>query len=122
MDKILVGSPDKISLKMFTNFLLHCLGGEYEVGNMHYLMTPDNRGKFLEHMKGFKKTIILYYTRKGTGQEVIPEELVQNAEVAIWFDRYSVEPVILKDESRFKETLLDRWNKNIERLSKMDSI
>lgn len=120
MKKITVGSPDKLSLKMFTNFLLHCLGKDYEVGDMHYLMTPENQQKFAEHMNEFDKSILLYYSRKKTGPDHIPQILTEMSDVVVWFDRYSVEPKILKDEGGFRETLMDRWKMNIDRLSKLN--
>lgn len=119
MKVITVGSPDKISLKMFTNFLMHCLGRNYVVGDLHYLMTPENQENFTKEILKNEKVIFLYYARKKSKPEVMPQHLLGVSNVVLWFDRYSVDPVVLKDGG-FEKELAGRWKMNIERLAKMD--
>lgn len=118
---ILVSSPDKISMVSFSRFLRRAMGKDYEVGEMHNLMSEESVNLYVEDFtKKFPKGIISFYARKAINKDpesVIPDKLKEKADIIIWFDLYSTVPRVLKDPESNMKALIENWNEYIKRLS-----
>lgn len=119
--KVTIASPDKISLSLCTSYLKFCLGKEYHQGETHSLMTPEALKVYTEGcLKRSEKYIFSYYAKKKINAEplkVVPEILINNSDLVIWMNLYSMDWVILKDTSNQAPYYYDRWKKNIEKFN-----
>ena len=120
---VLVSSPDKISLASFIRHIRKCIGNEYFVGEMHNLMTPVSVNLYVNSfMKEYSKGIFSYYARKAVNVDpltYLPKILVHAAESVIWFNLYSMEPIVLKDKDDNMKVIIDDWKSYIEKLNNL---
>jgi hypothetical protein len=118
MDVISVVSPDKLSISMFTDFLMKFLGGGYRAGYLHYLMAPEAIDDYLKAFTAENpKAIMRFFANKKISDLSIacPQRLLEASSSVVWFPLYSTEPQLLKD-SGVVGALLDRWKANINRM------
>lgn len=120
MNKILIGSPDKISLNQFVKFLKRSLN-EYSIGVMHSLMSINSVRLFIdEFLKQHPKVIFTYYAKRKVNIDPLqcfPTYAQEIADVIIWFDLYSTEPKLVKDRYNIMKQTIDDWNKYIKSIS-----
>jgi hypothetical protein len=122
MKYVLVGSPDKISLSRFVSFLRHELGKDYEIGDMHSLMSEESKERFAEHFSQKNIKGIFSYYAKGvkatsTPVSVLPKKAVELSDVVIWFDLYSTTPVVVVDRNNLIGNTITKWGNYIDKLS-----
>ena len=101
MKFIVVASPDKISLSMYTDFLVHHLGGGYKSGYKHFLMTDESIATYLDEFVklGDKGLLRHFANRKIKDPSIaVPSIIQKNAQCIAWFSLYSTELLILKDD------------------------
>lgn len=123
MERILVASPDKISLKKFTDFFYRILSDDYKIGEMHSLMTLESIKEYLnKFLEISKKGIFTYYAKRKINVDpltVLPVCIQETMDIIIWFDLYSTEPKIIKN--KFNEKVIDsvikNWNDYVKSLS-----
>jgi len=121
---VLVASPDKISLVSFIRHIRKCIGDEYPTGEMHNLMTPESVSLYVNSfIKAYPKGIFSYYARKAVNVDpitYIPKVLVHAAESIVWFNLYSIEPVVLKDKDDNMKVIIDDWKIYIEKMNNLN--
>jgi len=107
---ITVASPDKISLSMYTEFLMRNLGGGYQIGYCHYLMTDEAISTYLDgFIKIHEKGLLRYYADKRSKKPAVPAKLVEASLSVVWFPLYATECIIVKDEGGVIAALGDKW-------------
>lgn len=118
---VLIGSPDKISLGMFSDFLTTVVR-PFPVADFHYLVSSDFLDSLVEEFlqENQEDALIRYYANKKIKQQSLPQKLINAAEIVVWLPRFSVQVEIVKDKDGFVEGLMPRWKMNIERLSKLE--
>lgn len=120
MNRILIGSPDKISLNQFVKFLKRSLN-EYSIGVIHSLMSMDSVRLYInEFLKQHPKAVFTYYAKRKVNIDPLlcfPTYAQEIADVVIWFDLYSLEPKVVKDRYNVMKQTIDDWNKYVISLS-----
>jgi len=121
MNYILIGSPDKISLTSFLQFLRNDIGKSYIIGDMHSLMSEEAKSLYVDSFcSKFPKGIISYYAKgalKVDPLTCLPGKAIERADVIVWFDLYATEPVVLKDTEGFLALTLAKWSAYIAKLN-----
>jgi hypothetical protein len=116
---ITIASPDKISLSMYTDFLMRNLGGGYRTGYSHYLMTDEGLSLYLnEFSKAHEKCLIRFYANKRLTDPAVavPAKLVEMSSSVVWLALYSTDAIIVKDEGGAIAALSDSWKATVTRL------
>lgn len=116
---ITVVSPDKISLSMYTEFLMRSLGGGYHTGYCHFLMTPENLDSYLNEFRvTYEKSLLRYFAdRKFKEPEgAVPSRLIADSSAVVWFPLYGTDAIIVKDEGGIIAALQDKWKEAVARL------
>jgi len=115
---ITVASPDKISLSMYTDFLMKNIGGGYQVGYSHYLMTVESVGLYLDEFSKIDKGILRYYANKKLKDPAgaIPSRLIEASSSVVWFHLYSTDAIIVKDEGGLIAVLGDLWKAHLVKI------
>lgn len=121
---VTIGSPDKISLGMFADFITS-VTHMFPVADMHYLVSmdviPDLIKEFLSNNS--KDALFRYYANKKIEGPSIPSIFQEVSDAVIWFPKFSVDPTIIKDSKEgFLNGLIPRWRNNIERFSKFEQM
>jgi len=112
-----VASPDKISLSMYTDFLMKNIGGGYQIGYCHYLMTDESISSYLGgFVKVYEKGLMRYYADKRSKAPAIPNMLIEASQSVVWFPLYATECIIVKDEGGFIAALADNWKATLKQL------
>jgi len=118
---LLIASPDKVSLNSFLKFIKTAVGKEYIIGNIHSLMSEEAKSTYIEDfIKKNEKGIFSYYARKIVTTEplkILPAKAIEVSNEIIWFDLYSITPIILKDTENFLPPIIVNWNKYMEKLN-----
>jgi len=118
---IVIGGPDKLSINSFINFIKRVVGVSYNIGNMHSLMTNESKELYVKDFKSkYPNGIIGYYAKRMINKDpkdCLPEIVKAEADLIIWFNLYSTDPIIVKDpgDSSLK-TIIDNWNQYIKKL------
>lgn len=120
---VTIGSPDKISLGMFADFLTS-VTRMFPVADMHYLVSMDIIPNIIEEFlsNNSNEAIFRYYANKKIDQPSIPSIFQEVSDSVIWFPKFSIDPTIIKDSDGFLTSLLPRWKVNIERFSKLEQV
>jgi hypothetical protein len=116
---IVIASPDRTSIGMFVDFYKSKIDRECPLGSIQYLISSDSLNIF---MKSFKekypeKGIISYYVKRKNEMDpskVIPNSLIEWADVVLWLDIYSVEIVVVKDKEHFYNINGNLWKNYIK--------
>jgi len=120
MSYILIGSPDKISMGAFLRHIRRYFP-DHQVGDLHSLMTPENINLYVKDFSiKFPNGIFTYYAKRSVSKDpktCLPEEVFKMADVIIWFDLYSNDPIVLKDSDGSLNVAIDNWNKYIQSIS-----
>lgn len=121
MNVILIGSPDKISLNQFTKFLKRS-HNEYIIGGMHSLMSSESAEVYMnDFLEKYPKAIFTYYAKRKVNVKdpltCFPGFLHRRADVVIWFELFSTEPKLLKDQYNVMKSVIEDWNKHIVNIS-----
>ena len=116
---VTIASQDKLSLYMASYFFIKMLGKEYFIAEMHSLMESDAISSFIEDsLKKTKNLIYCFYAKKsskGDSDTIIPQKLKDISNIVIWFNLYSTDPIIKKDEDKnFERLYLEKWKKHVE--------
>jgi hypothetical protein len=119
---ITIASSDKISIAMFLSFLRKNLGANTLLGEIHYLMTPEETEKYIEGILSNKssKVVFTYYVKKRYGTvppKSVPEKLMSISNAVVWFDLYGTQYTLLKDDMNFDNLFKDTWEKSVKQLS-----
>ena len=117
MNVVLIGSPDKVALSNFVKFLKKSLG-EYSLGGLHSLMSPDSVQQYMDNfLEQYPKAIFTYYAKRKINVAdplaVFPTYAHEKADVVIWFDLYSIEPRLVKDRFDVMKLAIDNWKKSV---------
>lgn len=122
MNIISVVSPDKVSISSFLSFMKYCLGGDYILGEIHHLMSPEAITEYIEGLLTIKNKILFsYYCPKSLTNadpmKVVPVRLYEVSDLVVWMGLYSMDWKIIKDVPGNSGALLDRWKANLSRMS-----
>ena len=121
LNYILIGSPDKLSLNSFIRFMKRAVGKDFIIGDMHSLMSDESKNLYIEDfIKKNPRGIFSYYAKGVKSSDplkCLPEKAINESDVAVWFDLYSTEPIVLKDKENFLAPIIQNWNKYIETLN-----
>jgi hypothetical protein len=120
---ITVISPDKTSLSMFYNFCTTVIDNKVvQVLDFNCLYDKDYQEKFYQDLskKDTDSTLwlIKYKTKVKTKIDSLPACIKDYSYSVIKFDMYSLHADFIKVEDAYMKALLDRWEKNIERMNK----
>ena len=123
MKYVLVGSSDKISLSRFVSFLRNELGKDYKIGDMHSLMSEEAKELFAEDFSQKNiKGIFAYYAKgvkaTNTPASILPKKAAELSDVVIWFDLYSITPVVVIDKNNLMGNTITKWGSYIDKLSR----
>jgi hypothetical protein len=122
MKYILVGSPDKMMLSSFIKYLLKTLDSDYTVGELHYLMSEEAKSTYIEDFSIKNPNgIFSYYVRRPIQDKtdpikLLPEKALTLSDVAVWFDLFATEPILIKDINNIMAPILEQWKTYITRL------
>jgi hypothetical protein len=116
MKKITIASPDKISIKSFISYIKFTVGSQYQVIELHHLMTPESIEMAIESLNPDKEYLISYYSNKKTQKENIPAKITEISDFLVWMDLYSNEWVILKDPTEKGKSYKIRWDMNMKKM------
>lgn len=122
MEIATVVSPDRVSISAFLSFMRHCLGRDYVLGEIHYLMSPEEVAKYIEGLMGIKEKILFsYYCSKNLTNAdpmtVIPIRLLEVSNFVVWMGLYSMDWTIIKDVPGESGPLQERWKANLSKMS-----
>jgi len=89
----------------------------------HYLVAEDTLSTYIdEFVSENPEGIIRYYAARKATEQSIPAKLIDTSDAVVWFPKFSVEPVVVKDtEDGFLGSLLPRWQQNVKRLSDLEA-
>lgn len=116
---IVVAGADRMPLNGFIKYFRDIFGPKWPTGNMHSLMSAESCGDFLSgFMSKFDKGLLAYYARRKINIPdpllIIPESIKAKADMILWFELYSTEPVVLKDmNAGFTSWLMSGWKKRL---------
>lgn len=123
MKRITISGPDKVSLATFMDFLKFCLGSAYVPVMLHSLMSKECINNLIENAIAETENLIFsYYAKRRINvdpMKVIPEKLLEVSEAVIWFDLYSVDFKLIKDDVGFEAAYKERWKQNIARIDNL---
>jgi hypothetical protein len=96
-------------------------GKDYLVGRMHNLMTEESLNQYLDGCLEKSKNLLLsYYARKqikADPKSVTPGRIMEMSDLVVWFNLFSVDWAVLKDNDNFQDRYRDLWKTFIDRLS-----
>lgn len=120
-DVVLIAGADKLSIYAFARVVGSTLTSSHALGlPMHSYMTPgDCEAYFKEWSSRKPKSVLTYYARKKNNFPeplmLLPNSLVDGSGLIVWFDLYSMEPRVLKDECpEFTAWLLAGWKNRVK--------
>lgn len=114
---ITVASPDKLSISMFLSFMQFCLGKEHKPAMTQSLWASEAITTFInETLEKSDKILFSYYAKGKKDLKLIPEKFLEVSDVVIWMDLYSMNWVIVKNNSSQTPVWEDRWKKNIAKM------
>jgi hypothetical protein len=119
---LLICSPDKISIGMFMEFYRNHIEKGCPIGSLQYLISTEGIQKFIESFSSQypESGIVSYYVKNKINitepLSIIPKELVEWADVVLWFDLYATEMVSLKDTQHFMNINGNLWKRHIEKM------
>lgn len=120
---VTVASPDKISISMFLSYMKFCLGKDYMIGMIQSIWSKESIDQYAEdYLKKTDKLLFSYYVKTKVGGsnedliKMIPEKLVAASDLVVWINLLSTDWVVLKDLNNQAPALIDRWNKNINKM------
>lgn len=115
-----VVSPDKVSISMFLSFMSGIQEG-YLVGRLHNLMSAEAVDQYLDGCLEKNKNLLLsYYARKqikADPKSVVPGRIMGMSDLVVWFNLFSVDWIVLKDNDNFQDRYSGLWKTFIDRLS-----
>ena len=121
MSYILVGSPDKISPPSFIRLFLRPHFPDYEIGEMHSLMSEESMNLYVSDFTSKFPDGIFYYYAKGVANKdpmtCLPKAAIEKSDAIVWFDLYATDPKVLKDPDGKLNTVIEEWKKHIQKLS-----
>jgi hypothetical protein len=122
MKTVTVVSPDKVSIAAFLSFMRFYLGGEYILGEVHHLMSPEEATQYVNDLLGLSEKILFsYYCSKTVINpdpvKIMPVRLCEISDLVVWMGLYSMDWTIIKDVPGGSGALLDRWKANLSRMS-----
>jgi hypothetical protein len=122
MSYILVGSPDKISFPAFIRFMRPYYNG-YEIGEMHSLMSEESINLYvLDFISKFPDGIFSYFAKGAVNKDpmiCLPKAAFEKANAVIWFDLYSNDPKVLKEDKSDEKlsAVIEEWKRYIQKIS-----
>lgn len=119
LNYILIASPDKISLSTFTNFIKKNF--DYPVGILHNMMSKESINTYInDFSQQFPNGILTFYAKKALNVEpstYLPQEVIKKVDVVVWFNLYSMDPIVVKDPLDQLKVILEDWSQFIKRIS-----
>ena len=124
MKLVIVVSPDKISLKSFIEFIRKRMNNP-AIGMINLLMSEDNIKLYVsDFYSGIKdlQGLISFYCRGKRSPDFIKDRgllssITEKELTVIWFDLYSLIPVIVLNTAPEIAGILSDWNAYVKKMS-----
>ena len=121
MSYVLIGSPDKISLGSFLRFICNGYLNDYELGEIHSLMSDESLSLYITDFSNqFPNGILSYYGKRMVNKDpmtCLPKVAFDKADVVVWFELYSTDPKILKNTNGCLNVAVEAWKQYIQKIS-----